>query len=176
MVAGSRSITPADINLTATVMKPKRISGQVIVSRRLLIQSTGAIPLDEFIASQLKTVFASRLDQAALYGRGSAQNEPTGVVSATGSQAVTVSNPPVWADLAQMRFASTNFGDDRDSFSWITNPRGRKYFESTARFATGSSASLWDLMQREAEVSDDRVLVKTTPTMSLLQRLLTHER
>jgi hypothetical protein len=157
----SRLDHPADINFAATVMKPKRISGPAIVSRRLLMQSTGAIPLDDFSASRLKSVFASRLDQAALYGRGSAQNEPTGVLTATDSQSVTVGNPPIWADLAQMHYLSTDYDADRDSFGWITNPRGRKYFESTARFATGSSASLWDLMQREAEVSlevtDDRL-------------------
>jgi HK97 family phage major capsid protein len=92
------------------------------------MQSTGAIPLDDFIASRLEVAFASRLDQAALYGRGRAQNEPTGVVTATGS--VTTGNPPTWADVAEMRYVSTNYDANRDSFGWIINPKGRKYFES----------------------------------------------
>ena len=78
-----------------------------------------------------------------------------------------------------MRFVFTNYDADRDSFGWITNPRGRKYFESTARFATGSSASLWDLMQREAEVSlevnDDRIFAGLWSYLDLSGDWLRHK-
>jgi hypothetical protein len=59
-----------------------------------------------------------------------------------------------------MRYLATNSNANRASFGWITNPKGRKYFESTPRF-TNAAANVWDLLQKEAEisleVSDDRV-------------------
>jgi hypothetical protein len=159
-LAETGNVTPADINLVSSMMTGRRIAGQVIVSRRLLIQAAGTVPFDDFIASRLRLVFGSRLDQACLLG-GSSPNEPTGIVNTPGCQLVSVASPPVWSDLSQMRFLATNFDINRDSFGWIVTPNGRRYFESTPRFASGSSASIWDLMKTEAEVSlevtDDQI-------------------
>jgi hypothetical protein len=154
------NITPADINFTATVIAAKRLSASVIVSRSLLIQFAGSESLDQFIASRLKVAFASVIDQSCLYGSGAANNQPVGVITATGSQNITVTNPPFWSDLTGLRYAATNYNADLSSFGRITNHKGRKYFESTPRF-TNAAASMWDLMQREAEISlevnDDRI-------------------
>jgi len=154
------AVVPADVNFTASTLSAKRIGAQIIVSKQLLTQSTGTVALDQYLADKMRIAFASVLDQACLYGRGAAQNEPLGVINATGSQNVTVTSPPTWSDLVQMRYLTTNYDANRDSFGWITSPNGRRYFEKTQRFATGAT-SIWDSMVRESEisreVSDDRL-------------------
>jgi hypothetical protein len=154
------AVVAADISFTASTLSAKRVCAQIVVSKQLLTQSTGTVALDQYLADKMRVAFASVLDQACLYGRGVAQNEPLGVIRATGTQSVTTASPPVWADLAQMRFTVTNYDANRDSFGWITSPNGRRYFEKTQRFATGAT-SIWDSMTREAEisleVSDDRL-------------------
>ena len=51
------NFTLVDIQFAATVMRPRRIAAQVVVSRHLLIQATGAVLLDEFIASRFAPGF-----------------------------------------------------------------------------------------------------------------------
>ena len=63
--------------------------------------------MDQFIASRMKVAFASQLDRACLYGAGP-PNESLGVINASGSQLVPVATPPVWNDLALMRYLSIN--------------------------------------------------------------------
>jgi hypothetical protein len=146
------AVVPADVNFASSTLSARRIAAQIIVSRQLLIQSTGALPLDEFLAYKMKVAFASVLDQSALYGTGPGNNQPLGVISTPGTNSVTTTVPPSWGDLTNMRFLTTNADIDRSSFGWITSPQGRKYFESTTRF-TNAAASFWDLMQKESEIS-----------------------
>jgi hypothetical protein len=107
----------------------------------------------------MRLAFASVSDQSALYGTGISNHQPSGVINTSGTNAVTTANPPICSDFAGMRYLSTNTDVDRSSFGWITSPHGRKYLESTPRFT--NAASLWDLMQKEAELSrvvnDDRI-------------------
>jgi Phage capsid family len=161
--AENAAILSADVNFVSSTLRPKRVTAQIAISRQLLArtgclpslgQSGASLTVDEYLATKMKVAFA----KPALYGTGN--NDPLGVINATGSHAVTTSNPPVWDDLTGMRYASTNYDADRTSFGWMTNPRGRKYFESTPRF-TNAAASMWDLIQKEAEfsleVADDRI-------------------
>ena len=67
------SVTAADTSFASSVLSAKRIAAQVILSRQLLVQSVGNEALDEFIASRIRLVFSSRLDQAVLYGTGARQ-------------------------------------------------------------------------------------------------------
>lgn len=151
-------VTPADIQFSATVVTPRRIAAQTIVSRQLIVQYGGSPALDEFVASRLKIALASALDQSVLYGAGG--NAPTGILTVAGAQAVTVAAPPTWSDLVKMRFQSTNFDVDRSSFGFITSPNVRRGLEETAKFA-GSGITNWDGIGPETEitreVSDDRI-------------------
>jgi HK97 family phage major capsid protein len=72
-------------------MSAKRIAAQVAISRQLLVESVGTAPLDEYIASRIRLVFSSRLDQACLYGAGAASNEPLGVINASGTNLAPLS-------------------------------------------------------------------------------------
>ncbi|HXM28027.1 MAG TPA: phage major capsid protein [Chthoniobacterales bacterium] len=157
-LAETGAVLPADVSFTASTLSAKRVCAQIIVSKQLLTQSVGSVSLDQYLADKIRVAVASVLDQAALYGTGGLA--PFGVIHVAGSQNVTVASPPVWADLAKMRFAVINYDANRDWFGWITSPNGRRYLEATARFAQGGT-SLWDSMTREAElsleVSDDRL-------------------
>jgi HK97 family phage major capsid protein len=116
------------------------------------VQSVGNEALDEFIASRTRLVFSSRLDQAALYGAGATSNEPLGVINTPGTNLVAVTPPVTWDNIADLRFASTNYDASSESFGFITNPTGRQAFEKTARFATAGT-SIWDAVQNETEIS-----------------------
>jgi hypothetical protein len=109
---------------------------------------------DKYLGDKMKLAFASVLDQAALYGTGVTGNQPLGVLNTTGTQAFTMTASPAWSDFATARFLVTNADVDRSSFGWITSPQGRKYLETTPRFAT-AGVSLWDAMKMEAEISKE---------------------
>jgi Phage capsid family len=153
-------VVPADITFRSTKLNPFRVTGQVIVSKQLVLQFGGSQSLDQFIADRLKRSFASQIDKACLYGAGSASNQPTGIINTTGCHSVTTAVGPSWTDLAGMRYAPTNYDADLSTFGWISNQKGRKRFETTPRF-TNAAGSCRDFMAREAEVSlevgDDRV-------------------
>jgi HK97 family phage major capsid protein len=153
------AVVAANPTLTGTVLTPKRICGQVIVSRKLFVQSTGSQPLDDFLASRFKLACSSVLDQACLYGQGSAQNQPLGILNVRGANHVATSTPIVWADLAALRLASSDHDADSSEY-FITNPIGRKTFETTQRF-TGSALTIRDSVKNETEFSkqlnDNRV-------------------
>jgi hypothetical protein len=72
----------------------------------------------------------SQLDKTSLYGQGSAANQPTGVLNTAGCNSITTAVGPTWNDLATMRYASTNYDADLTTFGWISNQKGRKYFEN----------------------------------------------
>jgi hypothetical protein len=133
-------------------LTPKRVTASIVVSRQLLKQSADTISLDQFLADKMKLAFASVLDQACLYGTGSANNQPLGVISTPGTNSVTTASPPIWTDLTNMRYLSTNYDADRTSFGWIVAPAGRRYLESNPRF-TNAAASFWDVVGKESEVS-----------------------
>jgi hypothetical protein len=149
--AETGAVTPVDPVFTYTTLRAKRLTASFIISQQLLAQ-TSSIGLDKYLASKMKIAFASMIDQACLYGSGPASNQPTGVINASGAHSFAVASPPVWSDIAAARFAVTNYDADNSSFSWITSPSGRKFLESTARFAT-AGVSMWDPMKAEAEVS-----------------------
>ena len=167
--AENAAILPFNVNFVSATLSPKRVTAQIRISKQLLKQ-TGQLPslilspasmtLDEYLAAKMKVAFASVLDQAALYGTGAANYQSLGVISTAGTNSVTTASPPIWSDLTCMRYLVTNYDANRDSFGWITDPRGRKYFEGTPRF-TNAAARMWDLMEKEAEitleVSDDRI-------------------
>jgi hypothetical protein len=146
------SVTLADTAFASSVLSAKRIAAQVALSRQLLVQSVGNEALDEFIASRIRLVFSSRLDQTALYGAGTAANEPLGVVNTPGTNLVPVAAPVTWDNIADLRFASTNYDASTESFGFITSPAGRQAFEKTAKFA-GGALSIWDTIKNETEIS-----------------------
>jgi hypothetical protein len=151
-------VTPADIQFAATVLTPRRIAAQTIVSRQLVSQCGGSPSLDEFIASRLRIALASSLDQSVLYGAGG--NAPTGILTVAGAQSVTVSAPPLWTDLVKMCFQSTNFDVDRTSFGFIGSPNIRRALEETSRFSGGGTTNwdgIGDVTEISREVSDDRI-------------------
>ena len=149
--AETGAVTPADPVFASTTLKPKRLTSSFIVSQQLLSQ-TASLGLDRYLASKMKVAFGSTIDQACLYGSGPANHQPLGVINTSGAQSFAFASPPVWSDIANARYAVTNYDADRSSFSWITSPAGRKFLESTPRFAT-AGVSMWDPMRAEAEVS-----------------------
>jgi hypothetical protein len=114
-------VVPADITFTSAKLTPRRITGQVVVSKQLVLQFSGSQSLDQFIASRLKATFASQIDKACLYGQGSAANQPTGILNTSGCNSISTAVGPTWNDLATMRYASTVYDADLSSFGWVSN-------------------------------------------------------
>lgn len=73
----------------------------------------------------MKIAFASVLDQSCLYGTGPTNNQPLGVISTTGTNSVTTANPPVWNDLAAMRYVSTNYDANGPAADIVVGPFSR---------------------------------------------------
>ena len=151
--AENAAVVPADPVFAYTTLRAKRVTASFIISQQLLSQ-TASLALDKYLAEKMKLAFASVLDQSALYGSGVTGNQPLGVLNTTGTQAFTMTASPTWADIANARYLVTNADVDRSSFGWITSPAGRKYLETTPRFAT-AGVSLWDPMRQEIEISKE---------------------
>jgi hypothetical protein len=69
-----------------------------------------------------------------------------------GCNNVAVANPVIWDDITNLRFQSTNFDANRDTFGYIVAPAGRQVFEQTAKFA-GGGVSIWDTVGTETQVT-----------------------
>lgn len=146
--AEGSAVVPADMTLTSATLTPHRICSQIVVSKRLLIQAAGTPAFDVYLATKMGVALSSMVDQAVLYGQGTAANQPTGVLAQTGTTAV----PPVWGDLEALRLAATNQNADLSSFGYITNQTVRKSLATTSRFANAGT-SIWDAIAGESEVS-----------------------
>jgi HK97 family phage major capsid protein len=155
-------IPSADQSLDNIVLSPKLISGSTIVSNQLLKQSSPDV--EAFIVREITDAIAVQVDQAALFGAGSA-TVPKGIMSyaanAAGSYAYglrsanqTFGGPSTWA--AVLGFEKT-LEDGRiqndGTLSYVSSSATRTKWQQIAKVATYPEF-LWQ--QRDDEL-DGRV-------------------
>ena len=80
---------PSDPVFAGISTPPRRLSGMINVSSRLLKQQA-SLDLVRVLVSGLSRQLGSFLDQTCLYGSGSADNQPQGLVGLAGVQSITI--------------------------------------------------------------------------------------
>jgi len=149
-------LSPTDPVFVGYNISPKRISGMLMVSQQLLRQQTGP-ELDRILINDLRRQLASYLDQCALYGGGSAANQPTGLINVPWvpqNVAIDLANlhPSFCAVEEQIATANVSM----DCYGVIVSPGTRKILRTTPSF-TGGSMTTWAELrnpQSSPEVTD----------------------
>jgi hypothetical protein len=162
-------VTPSDPGFSGPQLKPVRISAETIVSRQLLIQQSDDT-LSRILVNDLSRQLGNYLDQAALYGQGSAANQPQGLTTTTGVQALTFAGPDYNTAFATAEEQIENVNIDMVSYGELVSPATKHKLRTTASF-TGGGSSVWEKLTRPQstpEVKDNNVFVGCFSLMTFL--------
>jgi hypothetical protein len=155
-------IPAADQSLDNITLSPRLISGSTIVSNQLLRQSSPDI--ENFIVRDISAAIAIAVDQAALFGAGSA-TVPKGIMSyaanAVGSYAYglrsanqTFGGAATWAEVLGFEKALEDGRIENDgTFAFVSSPATRNKWQQ-AQKAANYPVYLW---QQENDELDGRV-------------------
>jgi HK97 family phage major capsid protein len=117
-------------------MRPKTITAEQYLSRRLILQSGSAI--EDLLRQDLSFALAQGLDKAAIAGTGAA-NQPTGILTAI---AESTSASTVLSDIAADLIADVEVDDVTGTGGFYTNPAllaaARKTKDTTGRVISQS--------------------------------------
>ena len=145
-------IPPADQSLDNIVLVPKLISGATVCSNQLLRQS--APDIESFVTRDIAAAIGTAIDQAALFGAGSA-TVPKGIMSyaanAAGNYAYALRAPSVtfgaaadWNHVLAFELALENGQIENDgSFAYVTSPATRNKWQQAPKLA-GFPIYLWE--------------------------------
>ncbi|GAJ95857.1 phage major capsid protein [Rhizobium rhizogenes] len=129
-VAEDGSSTASDSVFDKVSLKPKTITAEQYLSRRLLLQN--GVALENVLRNDLAFVLAQGLDKAAIAGTGT--NQPTGLLTAIAENA-TVST--ILSDIAADLLADLELDDVTGTVGFLTNPAllavARKIKDTTGR-------------------------------------------
>jgi hypothetical protein len=155
-------IPTADQSLDNIVLSPKLISGSTIVSNQLIRQSSPDV--ERFIIRDISDAIAIAVDQAALFGAGSA-TVPKGIMSyaanAAGAYAYssrsanqTFGGPSSWAAILGFEKTLEDGRIENDgTFAYVSSSNTRNRWQQIAKVATFPEF-LW---QQENDELDGRV-------------------
>jgi Phage capsid family len=155
-------IPSADQSLDNITLSPKLISGSTIVSNQLLRQSSPSI--ENFIVRDISEAIAIAVDQAALFGAGSA-TVPKGIMSyaanAAGSYAYGLRSAnqafggaATWAEVLGFEKALEDGRIENDgTFAFVSSPATRNKWQQ-AQKAANYPVYLWE---QENDELDGRV-------------------
>ncbi len=125
-------------SFTTAVLEPHSLTAQVIISRRLLANSS--FDLDTFLRAELVQRLSLAIDLAAVNGSGSA-GQPLCLLNTSGLdllQAGTNGGAPTWGHLVDLEHrVMSRVGDGAISPTWLMSPTLAKKLRKTARVSGG---------------------------------------
>lgn len=139
-LAEAAAITPSDQNFDLVQLSPKRIGGETIFSKQLLLQSNPSI--DNIVRSDIMTEMMLDVDAKALQGSG-AGNQPTGIANQAGINALTFTTSPTWAKVVQFETEVASDNADVDNMAYLTTAAVRGAWKTTVKEAT-QAVYLWE--------------------------------
>lgn len=141
-VAESGAPTESQQTIGQVTMTPHTVGAYTDFSRRLTLQSS--IDIETMVRADLATVIALAIDKAALYGTD-ANNQPKGLTGQTGIN--TVAFAAANATFAELVTMETNIASDNadvNGMTYLVNPAQRGAYKSTAKFGSGTDATIWE--------------------------------
>lgn len=124
-------------------LTPKQLGAYTDITRRLLKQSS--LDAEGIVRRDLINAMAQAIDYAGYYGTG-AGNQPRGIKNYTGINAVDFAAQwPTFAELVAMESEIAADNADIDQMGYIGNAKFRGNCKTTAKFGTGTEATIWEL-------------------------------
>lgn len=122
---------------------PKTLAAYTDITRRLMLQSTPDAEL--IVRNDLLKVMALALDYAVLYGTG-ASNQPTGLKSIAGINAVALAAPyPAFTEYVAMESEIAAMDADVGAMSYVINANARGMAKTTLKFpGVNGSQTIWE--------------------------------
>jgi len=114
-VAEDGSTTASDSTFDKVSLSPKTVSGEMYLSRRLVLQNSVAI--EDVLRRDLAFVLAQALDSAAIQGGGT--NEPEGIIEAITANATIETE---LSDIAADLIAALEIDDVTGTTGFLTSP------------------------------------------------------
>ena len=141
-VAESGAPTESQQTIDQVTMTPKTVGAYTDFSRRLTLQSS--IDIETMVRSDLATVIALAIDSAAFYGTN-ASNQPKGLTLQSGINTVAfAAAQATFAELVAMETGIASDNADVNAMTYLLNPAQRGVYKSTAKFGTGTEATIWE--------------------------------
>lgn len=123
-------------------LSPKTLGAYTDITRRLLMQSS--MDAEGIVRRDLVNAMAQAIDYAGYYGSG-AGNQPRGIKNYTGINAVDFAALwPTYAELVAMESEIAADNADIGQMGYIGNASFRGNCKSTAKFGTGTEATIWE--------------------------------
>nr|WP_315476308.1 phage major capsid protein [uncultured Undibacterium sp.] len=134
-VADNGALTATNMTFASKTMTPKHVGALAEMSRQLIQQSSPGI--EQLLRDDMAFALAAAIDTAMIKGGGT--NEPTGILSAAGTQTATVGALTYDKLLAMLKLAEMA---NVDSTAWLTSPEVMAKGRSILRSATAGSQFL----------------------------------
>lgn len=130
-VAEDGNTTESASTFDKVSMAPKTVSGEMQLSRRLMLQN--AVALESVLRADLGFVLAQALDKAAIAGTG-ASNQPEGILTAIAEDATTET---AIGDIAADLIAALEIDDVDGTGAFLTNATVMKAVRKIKETGTG---------------------------------------
>ncbi len=136
-------------------MTPKTVSGEMQLSRRLMLQN--AVALEDVLRRDLGFVLAQALDAAAIQGSG-VSAEPTGIITAVTENATSETE---LSDIAADLISALELDDVTGTGAFLTNP-GLMKVARKIKDGDGHNISLAEIFHNETVKATNQVAAITT--------------
>ncbi|MHA6644536.1 phage major capsid protein [Mesorhizobium sp. A623] len=152
-IAEDGTSTASDATFDKISMSPKTVTGEMYLSRRLVLQNS--VALEDVLRRDLGFVLAQALDSAAIKGGG--VNEPKGITNKLAQDATAETEI---TDIAADLIAALEIDDVTGTAAFLTNPKVmaavRKLKDTTDR-----NISVADIFHQQAVVATNQVATIT---------------
>lgn len=143
--------TASDSAFDKVSLKPKTVSGEMYLSRRLQLQN--GVALENVLRSDLAFVLAQALDKAAIHGTAAAK-QPVGILAAITEHATAETE---LSDIAADLIAALEVDDVTGTTAFLTNPAllatVRKLKDTTGRLIPASEVFHGERVQASNQVA-----------------------
>ncbi|MGA8482563.1 MAG: phage major capsid protein [Chthoniobacterales bacterium] len=130
----TQAATESDPTVGSISLTPHLVSANIVVSRSLLVQSVG---VESWLKNELALALATALDYAALLGNGSS-GQPTGILSATGTQPVTFGAAANWSKIISFETLAGIANARKENLAWVVGNNTRAKLKQAVKTGTGA--------------------------------------
>jgi hypothetical protein len=136
------SVNESDQTFTQSVMSPVLVSGQLKISKQLLL--TASPGADVYLRQELIRSIFAQLGGVVLNGAGAGSHQPTGIINTVGVNSITLGTTPTWSEIVGCEVtAATQNVTDFSAFTYVVTPTQLGLQKTTAR-GTALSSFLTD--------------------------------
>lgn len=151
---GAETAVPTATNFGTQLktLAPKNATALTKYTRQLLAQSVESV--EGLVQDDLLKIIALGLDRAVFQGAGS--TEPTGVLSASGVNTVTMGTAgavPTFAKLVDMETEIASDNADIETMGYVATPGIRGYLKQTQQFSGTNGVPIWSVIGKQGYVN-----------------------